>query len=141
MTDATKEDIDETSLRFIRFKSIPEDIVGKVLFFDDHIIVKEPVSVYVDTILEEGRQILSIKEYLPQAIIKTKEVSFDKEEILLMCEVREDFKEQYKSAASFFYTYMDELEEKPKKRKKPSSDEGNVINLVDALRAKDNVVH
>ena len=96
-------------LLLIRFKNNPDDIVGLVTKHQKHITVEDPLIVYVETLFEEGRQILSIREYLPQTIVSIREVDFDAKEILFTTPVRDEFKDQYEQVAKFFYEEQVEI--------------------------------
>lgn len=122
-------------LLLIRFKNNPDDIVGLVTKHQKHITVEDPLIVYVETLFEEGRQILSIREYLPQTIVSIREVDFDAKEILFTTPVRDEFKDQYEQVAKFFYEEQVIAMEKPKK-KKSGIDSENVVSLIEAIRDK-----
>jgi len=132
---------EQKELKFVRLKNSFDDIVGHVTFHDQYLTVEKPLVVDVETIFEEGRQILSIREYLPQSIISMREVDFNLDQVLFTTPVREDFKDQYEQVATFFYDQQAGLNEKPKKRKKVVDAE-NVVSLLEALRdKKDKPVH
>ena len=69
-------------LKFVRLRSIPDDIVGYVSYRDDLIIIETPLRVDIETDFREHRQMLSMNEYLPQSIIDIQEVEFFVEDIL-----------------------------------------------------------
>jgi hypothetical protein len=132
---------EQKELKFVRLKNSFDDIVGHVTFHDQYLTVEKPLVVDVETIFEEGRQILSIREYLPQSIISMREVDFNLDQVLFTTPVREDFKDQYEQVATFFYDQQAGSIEKPKKRKKVVDAE-NVVSLLEALRdKKDKPVH
>jgi hypothetical protein len=137
-------------LRFIRFRSIPEDIVGYVSYRDDLIIIETPLRVDIETDFREHRQMLSMNEYLPQSIIDIQEVEFFVEDILLIASVKPEFAEHYEFVADFFYTKKHKIKTPNKTKKKSklkkgeesSSEERNVISILDALaNKKDKPVH
>jgi len=90
-------------LKFVRLRYQPDDLVGYVKYGEDCIHIELPLRVEVDTDFEEGRQILSLQEYLPQSIIDLKEVTFEMNEVLLITPIREDFVQQYRQVSQFFY--------------------------------------
>ena len=132
---------EQKELKFVRLKNSFDDIVGHVTFHDQYLTVEKPLVVDVETIFEEGRQILSIREYLPQSIISMREVDFNLDQVLFTTPVREDFKDQYEQVATFFYDQQASQAQQPKKRKKVVDAE-NVVSLLEALRdKKDKPVH
>ena len=133
---------EEKQLKFIRLKDSLDDVVGLVTSHEKHITIEKPLFVMVDTIFDEGRQILSMREYIPQSIVDIREVDFKKTEILFSLPVREEFRDQYDQVATFFYDENTSLSEKPKKKKKLQVDSENVISLLEALKdKKDKPVH
>jgi hypothetical protein len=132
---------EQKEIKFVRFKNSPEDIVGIVTFHQEHITIENPLVVDVETLFDEGRQVLSIREYLPQSIISIREVDFNNNEVLFTTPVREDFKEQYEQVSKFFYEDQPAIQTKPK-RKRVKPDTENVISLFEALKdKKDKPVH
>ena len=111
---------EQKELKFVRLKNSFDDIVGHVTFHDQYLTVEKPLVVDVETIFEEGRQILSIREYLPQSIISMREVDFNLDQVLFTTPVREDFKDQYEQVATFFYDQQASQAQKPKKRDRKS---------------------
>ena len=138
-------------LKFVRLRSIPDDIVGYVSYRDDLIIIETPLRVDIETDFREHRQMLSMNEYLPQSIIDIQEVEFFVEDILLIASVKPEFAEHYEFVADFFYTKKHKIKtphttkkkSKSKKVEDPSSEnERNVISILDALASKkDKPVH
>lgn len=138
-------------LKFVRFRSIPDDLVGYVTYRDDLIIIETPLRVDIETHFQEHRQMLSMNEYLPQSIIDLQEVEFFVEDILLIASVKPDFAEHYEFVADFFYSKKHKIKtphitKKKSKLKKgeelSSEDDRNVISILDALaNKKDKPVH
>ena len=138
-------------LKFVRLRSIPDDIVGYVSYRDDLIIIETPLRVDIETDFREHRQMLSMNEYLPQSIIDIQEVEFFVEDILLIASVKPDFAEHYEFVADFFYTKKHKIKTSNKTKKKSklkkgeessSEEERNVISILDALaNKKDKPVH
>ena len=131
-------------LRFVRFKTMPEDLIGWVTYKEECIIIEMPLRVEVETLFDEGRQILAMQEYLPQSIIELREVEFALEDVMFCTPVRKDFHEQYEYVSDFFYNNTHNLN-KPKKKKtnNKSIDEEteelqeNVVSILEALAKKD----
>lgn len=144
------EDIEEYKpkgeLRFIRLRSIPDDIIGYVTYKEDYIIVETPLRIEIETIFDEGRQILAMQEYLPQSVIEMKEVEFYMDEVLFVTPVREEFYEQYEYVADFFYNNKTKLRSPLKKKTEAVSDINdkvdNVVSILEAMvNKKDKPVH
>jgi hypothetical protein len=140
--DTPEHDKKYDELRFVRFRgSYPDDLIGFVSYKEDSVIIYKPLRVEVDTIPEEGRQIVSMQEYLPQNIVEIKEVTIPSEDILFVTPVKKDFIEQYEYACEYFYT--DEYS-KPKKAKQENFTEAaeKVVSILEAMQAKkDKPVH
>lgn len=133
-------------LKFVRFKTIPEDLVGWVTYKEECIIIETPLCVEVETIFEEGRQILIMHEYLPQSIVEMREVEFALDDILFCTPVKKEFMEQYEYVSDFFYNNTARFKDNLKKNKKIIQDETenleNVVSILEALKSKkDKPVH
>lgn len=133
-------------LKFVRFKTIPEDLVGWVTYKEECIIIETPLCVEVETIFEEGRQILIMHEYLPQSIVEMREVEFALDDILFCTPVKKEFMEQYEYVSDFFYNNTARFKDNLKKNKKTIQDETenleNVVSILEALKSKkDKPVH
>ncbi len=132
-------------LKFIRLRTIPDDIIGYVTYKEGYILVERPLRIEIETLFDEGRQILAMQEYLPQSVIEIKEVEFYNEEVLFATPVRADFIEQYEYVADFFYNNVTKLKEPIKKKTKGLDAQENVDKVVSILEAlqskKDKPVH
>ena len=134
-------------LKFVRLRSIPEDIIGYVTYREGYIIIEQPLKIEIDTLFDEGRQILAMQEYLPQSVISIKEVEFYSEEVLFATPVNADFVEQYEYVADFFYNNEHKLKEPKKKRTTIKKEElsetaEKVVSILEALQSKkDKPVH
>ena len=135
-------------LRFIRFRSIPEDIIGYVTHKDECIVIEMPLKVDVETIFEENRQLLLMNEYLPQSILDIQEIEFYNDEVLLIAPVKHEFVEQYEYVADFFYSNKHKLSI-PQKKESNSKNTAQmeekvekVVSILEAMQAKkDKPVH
>jgi hypothetical protein len=135
-------------LRFIRFRSIPEDIIGYVTHKDECIVIEMPLKVDVETIFEENRQLLLMNEYLPQSILDIQEIEFYNDEVLLIAPVKQEFVEQYEYVADFFYSNNHKLSI-PQKKESNSKNTAQmdekvekVVSILEAMHAKkDKPVH
>ena len=137
-------------LKFVRLRSIPDDIIGYVSYKEGYIVVELPLRIEIDTLFDEGRQILAMQEYLPQSVISLKEVEFYHEEVLFVTPVREEFVEQYEYVADFFYNNEHKLKDVVKKKTKGKSASKEemtetaekVVSILEALQSKkDKPVH
>jgi hypothetical protein len=134
-------------LKFVRLRgSYPEDLIGMVTYKEECIVIQNPLRVEMETAFEEGRQILSLQEYLPQSIIELKEVEIPTEDVLFVTPVRSEFYEQYDYVCGFFYTDEAEKKAKVKAHKEALSETAakmeKVVSILDAMQAKkDKPVH
>jgi hypothetical protein len=129
----------EKELKFVRLKNHFEDLVGYVTYYDEHIIIETPLRIEIETIFDEGRQILSMQEYLPQSVVEIKEVEIPMSEVMFATPVRKEFYEQYEYVSDFFYNNQANFKETKKKRTKADVKnlEENVVSIIDALSKKD----
>ena len=138
----------QKKLKFVRFRSIPDDIIGYVTHKDDCIVIEMPLRVDVETIFEENRQLLLMNEYLPQSILDIQEVEFYNDEVLLIAPVKQEFVEQYEYVADFFYSNKHKLSI-PQKKESNSKNTAQmdekvekVVSILEAMQAKkDKPVH
>jgi len=143
------EDVPEYNsgeLKFVRFKTMPEDLIGWVTYKDECIIIQKPLRIEVETIFEEGRQILAMQEYLPQSIVELQEVEFPLEDVMFCTPVRKEFHEQYEYVSDFFYNntakFQENLKKKQKKIQEQTESIENVVSILEALKSKkDKPVH
>jgi hypothetical protein len=146
MSEDTQEYKPRGELKFVRLRSIPDDIIGYVSYKQDYITVELPLRIEIETLFDEGRQILAMQEYLPQAVIEIKEVDFINDEVLFATPVRADFVEQYEYVADFFYNNQSKLKEPIKKKNKKIENNTEtvekVVSILEAMQAKkDKPVH
>ena len=134
-------------LKFVRLRSIPDDIIGYVSYKEGYIVVELPLRIEIETLFDEGRQILAMQEYLPQSVVNLKEVEFYNEEVLFATPVKEDFIEQYEYVADFFYNNTTKLKNPLKKTTSSSTEEPvetaqKVVSILEAMASKkDKPVH
>jgi hypothetical protein len=135
-------------LRFVRLKNTFEDLVGYVMSKDGYLTIYQPLKVEIETLFNEGRQILSMQEYLPQSIIDIREINILSSDVMFIAPVKWDFYDQYKQVSDFFYGNDYLIKEKTtkhgKQKTKPKVNEENqqeqqenVISLLDALAKKE----
>ena len=132
-------------LKFVRLRgSYPEDLIGMVTYKEECIVIQNPLRVDIETSYDEGRQILSMQEYLPQSIIELKEVEIPTADILFITPVRNEFFEQYDYVCEFFYN--NENMKKTKVQKDSVAETAGkmekVVSILEAMQAKkDKPVH
>ena len=133
-------------LKFVRLRTIPDDIIGYVSYKEGYILVERPLRIEIETLFDEGRQILAMQEYLPQSVVEIKEVEFYNEEVLFATPVREEFIEQYEYVADFFYNNQTKFKEPVKKKTKAfdttQESVDKVVSILEAIQSKkDKPVH
>jgi hypothetical protein len=117
-----------------------------VTYKEECIVIETPLRIEIETLFDEGRQILAMQEYLPQSVITIKEVEFYNEEVLFVTPVKEDFIEQYEYVADFFYNNETKLKSPEKKKAKgvdtTQESVDKVVSIMEALQSKkDKPVH
>lgn len=134
---------DVKDLRFVRLKETSEDLVGYVTHKEGYLTIENPLRVDIETLFDEGRQILAMQEYLPQSIVLIKEIDILSEQVMFTTPVREEFVEQYEYVSDFFYNNKTTLRDPPtKKKKKKDADADNVVSIMEAMvNKKDKPVH
>lgn len=134
---------DVKDLRFVRLKETAEDLVGYVTHKEGYLTIENPLRVDIETLFDEGRQILAMQEYLPQSIVLIKEIDILSEQVMFTTPVREEFVEQYEYVSDFFYNNKTTLRDPPtKKKKKKDADADNVVSIMEAMvNKKDKPVH
>ena len=98
-----KKNVEQPELKFVRMKNTLDDIVGYVTYGTEYITINQPLRIDIETLFDEGRQILSMQEYLPQSVIEIKEVDINLNDVMFITPVRKDFYEQYEYVSEFFY--------------------------------------
>ena len=129
-------------LRFVRLRgSYSEDLIASVFYKEECIVISKPLRIEVETILEEGRQIVVMQEYLPQMIVGIKEVEIPTEDILFVTPVKKEFIEQYEYVCEFFYDEERKIN-KPASKEKVMEPTEKVVSILEAMQAKkDKPVH
>jgi 3-dehydroquinate dehydratase len=128
-------------LMFVRLKN-RDDIVGYITETENSVKIDKPLIVDIETFFDEGRQIIAMREYIPQTIVHMTSVTFKKSEIQFMYKVREEFANEYVELATMFYEEIPKLKTTKKKEKSTGELADKVISLMDALSdKKDKPVH
>jgi len=142
--DPVEYNKEKGELRFVRLRSLPDDLIGYVTYHDEYIVIETPLRIEIETIFEEGRQILAMQEYLPQSVIEMREVEFYSDEVLFTSPVRKEFYEQYEYVSDFFYNNTHNLTNNKKKKGKKEAQEmqDKVVSILEAMaNKKDKPVH
>ena len=98
-----KKIVEQPELKFVRMKNTLDDIVGYVTYGTEYITINQPLRIDIETLFDDGKQILSMQEYLPQSVIEIKEVDINLNDVMFITPVRKDFYEQYEYVSEFFY--------------------------------------
>lgn len=140
---AKKKAQTEKQLKFVRLRTaFDDDIIGYVTQIENKITIEMPLRVMVETIFEEGRQILSMQEYLPQSIVDKRSVDFDLTDVHFMEDVKQDFIEQYEYVSDFFYNNEPKIKNTKKAAKVDEATKEKVVSILEALASKkDKPVH
>ena len=133
-------------LKFVRLKNNYDDLVGYVTYKEEHLILEMPLRIEIETLFDEGRQVLSLQEYLPQSVIELKEIEISLDDVLFITPVREDFHEQYDQVSEFFYNNQSKLKNSklstPKLQEEITETAQKVVSILEAMaNKKDKPVH
>jgi hypothetical protein len=128
-------------LKFVRMRSSFEDLIGYVTYLDEYIYIDKPLRIEVETLFDEGRQVLSLQEYLPQTVVEIKGVEIEMSEVMFITPVKQEFIEQYEYVADFFYNNNSKVKKPTKKEVDAVEDVAEkvnkVVSIIDALAKKD----
>lgn len=105
---------------------------------NDDIEIFYPLITILENVIEEGRQILLLYEFLPQSIVTRKSIIIKKSDTMFIETVKEEFSNQFIIACDFFYGTE---YHKTKETSPPRHESNNVISILDSLKDKDNKVH
>ena len=139
-----KKNVEQPELKFVRMKNTLDDIVGYVTYGTEYITINQPLRIDIETLFDEGRQILSMQEYLPQSVIEIKEVDINLNDVMFITPVRKDFYEQYEYVSEFFYNNQSKI--KPSSSgitsEEISEKTQKVVSILEAMaNKKDKPVH
>ena len=135
---------EEKELKFVRLRTTLDDLIGYVTYKPECIVIETPLRIEVETIFDEGRQILCMQEYLPQTVINLKEIEIPTSDIMFVTPVREEFIEQYEYVRDFFYNNEAKIKNPlaPKKVDITPETAEKVVSIFEALASKkDKPVH
>ena len=135
-------------LKFVRLKNAYDDLVGYVTYHTEYLTIEMPLRIEIETVFEEGRQILSLQEYLPQSIIEIKHLDIPLEEVMFCTPIKKEFYEQYEYCRDFFYDNENKLREpkistKGQEKMQELNDKAQkVVSILEAMaNKKDKPVH
>jgi len=139
MSDTKKDD---SVVEFIRLTNKFEDMAGYVTITEDILTIEFPLIVELETLYDQGKQALYMREVLPQQIVTETKITFPLKEVVFHLPVREDFLDHYIQAKEFFFyeqfhdEFEDDTENKPK-RANDNKDE-NIISFPDIMNDRKN---
>lgn len=139
--------MEEKEIKFVRLRGTMEDLVGYVTHYDEYIVIERPLRIDIETFMEDNRQILSLQEYLPQAVITIQEIEIPIDDVAFTTPVKEDFIEQYEYISSFFYDVEKRgkssvIKNKEEIKESISDTAQKVVSILEALQSKkDKPIH
>ena len=139
-----KKNVEQPELKFVRMKNTLDDIVGYVTYGTEYITINQPLRIDIETLFDEGRQILSMQEYLPQSLIEIKEIDINLNDVMFITPVRKDFYEQYEYVSEFFYNNQSKIKPPPSSitSEEISEKTQKVVSILEAMaNKKDKPVH
>ena len=140
-----KKNAEQSELKFVRMKNTFDDLVGYVTYGTEHITIEKPLRIDIETIFDEGRQILALQEYLPQSVIDIKEVDINLDDVMFITPVRPEFFEQYEHVSEFFYNNNAKISSptnKIEEQKEILEKTQKVVSILEALaNKKDKPIH
>lgn len=142
-----KKNIEKPELKFVRTRSTFDDIIGYVTYGTECITIDRPLKIEIETLFDEGRQVLSLQEYLPQSVIDLQEVEIKLDDIVFITPVRPEFYEQYEHVSEFFYNNVAKIKSPNKKLTEEQTEEviektRKVVSILEAMASKkDKPVH
>ncbi len=110
----------EESIKLLKLK-FGEDIVCFLKESDTHYTIRRPISVFMDTDMESGRQFLNVREWFPPLIVVQEEVIIPKNEVLFAVDVKEEFHSEFVTLSDMFFN-MKQVKKKEKKSTESAND-------------------
>jgi len=142
-----KKNVEQPELKLVRMKNTLDDLVGYVTYGTECITIARPLRIDIETLFDEGRQILSLQEYLPQSVIEMNEIEINLNEVMFITPVRKEFYQQYEYVSEFFYNNTNIIDTRKPKLKDEEQKEilektQKVVSILEALaNKKDKPVH
>lgn len=128
-------------LKFVRLRN-GDDVVGMCDEDTNSVTITNPMYVEVESIPEEGKQFILMREYLPQSIIASRDITFKKSQIMYITNVRKEFVSEYEKVSEYFYEENVKIRSSMKSKEELSEKSENVLSILDALRGKkDKPIH
>lgn len=122
------------NIQYIKLRN-GEDLVATVLSSDDQsITIKRPVCIMVENYLDEGRQYINVREWLPPMIAESDTITLDKKEVIAQMNTAADFVDQYEDICEMFFESKPVLRKESTKKTKQSVE--NVVSIIEALAEK-----
>lgn len=151
MTNSTE------TVRFIRLRS-GDDIVAFTIELPTSLVIRRPIGVAIETVIELNKQIVTMYEWLSPAIADYETLTIDMNDVLFCLPVQVEFETRYLEMSDILFdpvNYEDRMTRKKKGRKKKAEEvvssentsekESNVVSfaevLADMLSKKDKPVH
>jgi len=152
MTNSTE------TVRFIRLRS-GDDLVAFTIELPTSLVIRRPIGVAVETLIEVNKQIVTMYEWLSPAIADYETLTIDMNDVLFCLPVQVEFETKYLEMSDILFdpvNYEDRMTRKKKGRKKKAEEvvssentmekkESNVVSfaevLADMLSKKDKPVH
>lgn len=142
-----KKNLEKPELKFVRTRSTFDDLIGYVTYGNEFLTIERPLRIEVETIFDEGRQILSLQEYLPQSVIDLQEVEIKLDDVVFVTPVRKEFHEQYEQISEFFYNNVAKIRSPNSEMSDEQKEEviektRKVVSILEAMaNKKDKPVH
>ena len=138
--------VEKEEIKFVRLRNTLEDLVGYVEYKTEHIVIKFPLRIEIETIFDESRQILSLQEYLPQSVLEIKEIEISMNDVMFVSPVREEFYEQFEYVSDFFYNNKSKLRTQTQTKEEVSQEildkTKKVVSILEAMaNKKDKPIH
>lgn len=139
--------MEEKEIKFVRLRNTMEDLVGYVTHYDEYIVIERPLIIDIETYMEDNKQILSLQEYLPQAVINIQEIEIPTDDIAFTTSVKEEFIEQYEYISNFFYDVEKRgkssvIKNKEEIKESVTDTAQKVVSILEALQSKkDKPIH
>jgi len=146
-------------VRFIRLRS-GDDLVAYTIELPTSLVIRRPIGVAIETLMEVNKQIVTMYEWLSPAIAEYETLTIDMNDVMFCLPVQVDFETRYLEMSDILFdpvNYEDRMTRKKNSRKKKKDEEvvssenitekkeSNVVSfadvLADMLSKKDKPVH
>ena len=121
------------SMRFIKLKN-GDNLVAYTEEADGMVTMTRPLCVLIENDLDEGKQYINVREWIPPMLVKDDCATIPRDEILLVMDVVDSFKDEFIELSKFFYSITP--------IKKPVKEPGTASEKVVQLRKKkEDIIH